>query len=76
MDSVFGSPNLNRKVWSVNGRKGIKQEFSFNNNLGYKSKASSSVFIWSSRGRGVQGESVNAQTNSGKTQLIQNRKPT
>ena len=43
MDNIFGSSKLNRKVLKVNNRNGIKQEFTFNNNLGYKSKATPSV---------------------------------
>jgi hypothetical protein len=55
-------PQLNRKALTVNpNRKQRKQEFSFNANLGYKSKAEPSVVSWANRGRGVQGESVNSQ---------------
>jgi hypothetical protein len=39
-----GVPQLNRKPLTVNpNRKQRKQEFSFNSNLGYKSKAEPSV---------------------------------
>ena len=57
-----GVPQLNRKSLTINpNRKQRKQEFSFNSNLGYKSKAEPSVVSWANRGRGVQGESVNSQ---------------
>lgn len=55
-------PQLNRQSLTVNpNRQQRKQEFGFNSNLGYKSKAEPSVVSWANRGRGVQGESVNAQ---------------
>ena len=61
MDSIFGSPKLNRQPLRINNRRSIKQDFSYNANLGYKSKAAPSVVTWRSPGRGVQGESVNSQ---------------
>ena len=55
-------PQLNRKSLTVNpNRQQRKQEFGFNSNLGYKSKAEPSIVSWANRGRGVQGESVNSQ---------------
>ena len=55
-------PQLNRKQLSINpNRRTRKSEFSFNNNLGYKSKAEPSVVSWANRGKGEQGESVNSQ---------------
>ena len=75
MDNVFGSPKLNRKVLKVNNRNGIKQEFIFNNNLGYKSKASPSVVTWQTRGRGVQGEEVNSTNNAARSIINRNWKP-
>ena len=55
-------PQLNRKPLSINpNRRTRKSEFTFNNNLGYKSKAEPSVVSWGNRGKGVQGESVNSQ---------------
>lgn len=55
-------PQLNRKTLTTNpNRAPRKQEFGFNSNLGYKSKAEPSVVSWANRGRGVQGESVNSQ---------------
>ena len=48
-----GVPQLNRKPLTVNpNRKQRKQEFSFNSNLGYKSKAEPSVVSWANRGKG------------------------
>ena len=60
MDEVFGSPKIQRQPLMVNQRRGIKQHFGYNANLGYKSKAEPSVVSWNNRGRGVQGESVNS----------------
>ena len=55
-------PQLNRQALTVNpNRSPRKTEFSFNSNLGYKSKAEPSVVSWANRGKGVQGESVNSQ---------------
>lgn len=76
MDSVFGSNKLNRKRLTVNpNRRTRTQEFSFNTNLGYKSKAEPSVVSWASRGKGVQGESVNSQNNASKFIINKNWKP-
>jgi hypothetical protein len=67
---------LNRKPLTINpNRKTRKQEFSFNTNLGYKSKAEPSVVSWASRGKGVQGESVNSQNNASKFIINKNWKP-
>ena len=55
-------PQLNRQALTVNpNRSPRKTEFSFNSNLGYKSKAEPSIVSWANRGKGVQGESVNSQ---------------
>jgi hypothetical protein len=76
MDSVFGSKKVDRKRLSVNpNRRTRTQEFSFNTNLGYKSKAEPSVISWASRGKGVQGESVNSQNNASKFIINKNWKP-
>ena len=76
MDSVFGSEKLNRKRLTVNpNRRTRKQEFNFNTNLGFKSKANPSVVSWASRGKGVQGESVNSQNNASKLIINKNWKP-
>jgi len=67
---------LNRKPLTINpNRKTRKQEFSFNTNLGYKSKANPSVVTWASPGKGVQGESVNSQNNASKLIINRNWKP-
>lgn len=67
---------LNRKPLTVNpNRKTRKQEFSFNTNLGYKSKANPSIVTWASPGKGVQGESVNSQNNASKFTINKNWKP-
>lgn len=71
MDNVFGSPKLNRKVLRVNNRTSIKQEFTYNSNVGFKSNANPSIVTYQTRGKGVQGESVNATNNAAR--LIVNR---
>jgi hypothetical protein len=75
MDSVFGSQKLNRKPLLVNQRRGIKQHFNYDANTGYKSVANPSVVSWASRGKGVQGESVNSQNNASKLIVNKNWKP-
>jgi hypothetical protein len=75
MDSVFGSQKLNRKPLMVNQRRGIKQHFGYDASLGYKSVANPSIVSWSSRGKGVQGESVNSQNNASKLIVNKNWKP-
>lgn len=75
MENVFGSPKINRQVLKVNNRTSIKQQFSFNSNLGYKSKANSSVVSYRRNGKGVQGESVNSTNNSARLIVNRNWKP-
>lgn len=75
MDEVFGSPKMQRQTLRVNQRRGIKQHFGFNTNLGYKSKAEPSVVSWANRGKGVQGESVNSQNVNSKFIVRRNWKP-
>ena len=75
MEEVFGSPKINRQPLMVNQRRGIKQHFGFNANLGYKSNAQPSVVSWNNRGKGVQGESVNSQNVSSKFVVRKNWKP-
>ena len=70
------SKQLNRKILKVNNRKEVTTGFVYTPNKGYKSVAEPSIVSWNGSGRGVQGESVNSGTNSGKTQLLKNRKPT
>ena len=67
---------LNRKPLTViPNRRTRKQEFNFNTNLGYKSKANPSVVTWASPGKGVQGESVNSQNTASKFIINRNWKP-
>jgi len=67
---------LNRKPLTINpNRKTKKQEFSFNTNLGYKSKANPSTVTWAAPGKGVQGESVNSQNTASKFIINRNWKP-
>ena len=75
MDSVFGSPKINRKPLAPNKRRSVKSEFSFNNNLGFKSKANPSVVTWASRGKGVQGEEVNSTNVAARSIINKNWKP-
>jgi hypothetical protein len=75
MDEIFGSPKMQRQTLRVNQRRGIKQHFGYNPNLGYKSKAEPSVVSWNNRGRGVQGESVNSQNPASKLIVRRNWKP-
>lgn len=65
MDSVFGSPKINRQILRKNGGT-LKQTFEFNPVRGKGAEEFSSVYSWASPGRGVQGESVNSQNNASK----------
>lgn len=69
------SKQLNRKVLKVNQRTGIKQEFTFNPNLGYKSVAEPSIVTWSSPAKGTGGESTNATNNASKQITNRNWRP-
>ena len=69
------SKQLNRKVLKVNNRTGIKQEFSFNPNSGYKSVAEPSIVTWRGPGRGTKGESTNSGTNADKQIINRNWRP-
>ena len=75
MDNVFGSQKINRKTLKVNNRRSINQEFSFNTNLGFKSKANPSVVTYATRGKGVQGEEVNSTNNAARLIVNKNWKP-
>ena len=75
MENVFGSQKINRKILAPNNRRSVKSEFSFNTNLGFKSKANPSVVSYQTRGRGVQGESVNSSNNAGRLIVNRNWKP-
>ena len=75
MDGVFGSPKINRQPLRVNNRRSVKSEFIYNNNLGFKSKANPSVVSWASRGKGVQGETINSTNTASKFVVNKNWKP-
>jgi hypothetical protein len=68
------SKQLDRKVLKVNNRTQVTTGFVYTPDKGYKSVAEPSIVTWTGSGRGVQGESVNSGTGSGKTQLLKNRK--
>ena len=68
------SKQLDRKVLKVNNRQEVTTGFVYTPDKGYKSVAEPSIVTWTGSGRGVQGESVNSGTGSGKTQLLKNRK--
>jgi hypothetical protein len=70
------SNQLNRKFLKVNNRTEVTTGFVYTPNKGYKSIAEPSIVSWNGSGKGVQGESVNSGTGSGKTQLLKNRKAT
>ena len=65
---------LNRKILKVNNRKGITQKF-VSVEPTVKSETRASIFAWASRGRGVEGESTNAQDNNSKQIINKLRKP-
>ena len=75
MDSVFGSPKINRQVLRPNNRRNVKSEFNFNTNLGFKSKANPSVVTYQTRGKGVQGETVNSTNERARLVINRNWKP-
>jgi len=68
------SNQLNRKILKVNNRTGIKQIFQYAEPK-VKSAARASVLSWASRGKGVQGESTNAQDLGSKQIINKRRKP-
>lgn len=68
-------PQLNRRPLKVNNRKGVEQRFQPAKPT-VKSETRASIFSWASRGRGVQGESVNSSGDVGSKQIINKlRKP-
>ena len=75
MDNVFGSPKINRQVLRPNNRRNVKSEFNFNTNLGFKSKANPSVVTYATRGKGVQGETINSTNNASRLIINKNWKP-
>ena len=58
----------------VNQRRGIVQEFRDAIPV-TKSVANPSIFLWASRGKGVQGESTNSQDSNSKQIINKQRKP-
>jgi len=68
------SKQLDRKYLRINNRQEVTTGFIYTPDKGYKSVAEPSIVTWTGSGRGVQGESVNSGTGSGKTQLLKNRK--
>jgi hypothetical protein len=68
------SKQLDRKYLRINNRQEVTTGFVYTPDRGYKSVAEPSIVTWTGSGRGVQGESVNSGTGSGKTQLLKNRK--
>ena len=57
---------IERQPLRPNQQRGIVQHFPYNKNLGYKSKANPSVVSWASRGKGVQGETINSTNTASK----------
>ena len=66
---------IERKPLRPNQQRGLIQHFPYNQNLGYKSKANPSVVSWASRGKGVQGESVNSKNHASTLIFRKNWKP-
>lgn len=65
---------LNRKVLKVNNRTNVSQKF-LSVQPTVKGEARASIFAWASRGRGVEGESTNAQDLGSKQIINKRRKP-
>jgi hypothetical protein len=68
------SNQLNRKILKVNNRKSVEQKF-VSITPQFKSETRASIFAWASRGKGVQGESTNAQDIGSKQIINRRRKP-
>ena len=64
---------LNRKILKVNNRTGVAQKFVTVEPV-VKGETRASVFSWASRGRGVQGESVNSSGDVGSKQIVNKRR--
>jgi hypothetical protein len=75
MDNVFGSPKINRKLLRPNRRDGIVQHFDYVPSNKFKSAAEPKVFTYLTRGKGVQGETVNSTNNAARLIVNRNRKP-
>ena len=69
------SKQLNRKVLKINNRTSIKQEFSYNPTIGYKSDAQPSIVTWRGPGKGVEGESYNSHNVADGFIINKRRKP-
>ena len=67
------SNQLNRKILKVNNRTSINQVFESVTPT-FKSQTRASIFAWASRGKGVQGESVNSSGDVGSKQIINKRR--
>lgn len=68
------SKQLNRKVLKVNNRRGVKQVFQYVEPT-LKSVAEPSIVSWRGPGKGVEGESTNAQDLGSKQIINKRRKP-
>lgn len=68
------SNRLNRKILKINNRTSVSQEFKYVEPM-LKSIANPSIFSWSSPGKGIEGETVNAQDNNSKQIILKLRKP-
>lgn len=67
------SNQLNRKILKVNNRTNVSQQFQ-NVVPEFKAHTKPSIFAWGSRGRGVQGESVNSSDANGFRQIVNKRR--
>lgn len=70
-----GSPKMIRQPLRIDNRRGIKQEFYFDANVGYKGMATPSISTWANSGRGIEGETVNATNSAAKQIIHKNWKP-
>ena len=67
------SNQLNRKILKVNNRTNLGPQF-IPVVPTVKARTTPSIFAWGSRGRGVQGESVNSSDANGFRQIINKRR--
>lgn len=67
------TPKLIRRPLKVNNRTSVEQRFEYANPT-VKSETRASIFAWASRGRGVQGESVNSSGDVGSKQIVNKRR--
>jgi hypothetical protein len=66
---------IERQPLRVNNRRSVKQHFNYTPDFSPKGNAEPSVVSWASRGRGVQGETVNSQNQASKFIVNKNWKP-